>query len=52
MFFHANTIKKGPKMPNYDVHAKHHFFMLATLRRMSLRLVVVVMCIFTWVEVI
>jgi len=27
MFFHANTIKKGQKMPNYDVHAKHHFFM-------------------------
>jgi len=26
MFFHANTIKKGQKMPNYDVHAKHHFF--------------------------
>jgi len=27
MSFHANTIKKGQKMPNYDVHAKHHFFM-------------------------
>jgi len=26
-FFHANTIKKGQKMPNYDVHAKHNFFM-------------------------
>jgi len=25
--FHANTIKKSQKMPNYDVHAKHHFFM-------------------------
>jgi len=27
MFFHANPIKKGQKMPNYDVHAKRHFFM-------------------------
>ena len=27
MFFHANTIKKGQKMPNYDVHTKHHIFM-------------------------
>jgi len=27
MFFHANTIKKAKKMPNYDIHAKHRFFM-------------------------
>jgi len=27
MYFHANTIKKGQKIPNDDVHAKHHFFM-------------------------
>jgi len=27
MFFHANTIKNGQKMSNYDVHAKHHFVM-------------------------
>jgi len=27
MFFHGSTINKSQKMPNYDVHAKHHFFM-------------------------
>jgi len=23
----SNSSKKAKKMPNYDVHAKHHFFM-------------------------
>ena len=33
MFFHANTIKRGQKMPNYDVHANHHFFMPNNLKK-------------------